>query len=397
MYKVTITTTRYFMSRFVMGLAIWGLATFVPVVADAESASPGNKCAKPSPEEGGYRYADEDFEFCAPKTLRKEAFITADKPQYGEFRDALQQKIIPQLRKDPKVPQEAKDKLISHLINVLANFDGRCDTARYLGTRQLEATRGTTKENDLDDLGEKDNDDDPTPDPAIKEMCAWTVMHLQNRLCVPSKSSQQWRDHEVYQVAAYVQLLHQILSTQSDQCINKTAKDLRRYNRQWQVVALEGYTQYPWEYGLNSLIRGYRLKEDSVKRWSPSRGQLIFLHPSIGLGLNSMSKIEDNDPDLRTVFLLAAELVGGLRYFNEYKNYLGGSIVFTANNADLTKPSIGGAIHLFKYFSLGYSWGVYPKTYRGQGTAFMLFDVGSLWSTGHKIESSAPKILNRFK
>ena len=259
---------------------------------------------------------------------------------------------------------------------------------------------GTDESGGDDDDDDDDSDGQTGGDPDYGR-CAWTVFSGDHKLCASIAENAPWNDQQVDRVAGYVTLIRQLLGGFSAACVRGARADLRRYNQQWERYALGGYTQFPWEYLVNSAIRAGYLKhhvndKNASNRWQPLGAQLILAHPGVGIGLDGASKVDDDEPKRRTVAVLTLEVVGGIGYFKDFKWYFGGSILLSANNVDLTLPSVGLAVHLFRYISVGYSLGV-VKDNLARGTAFVLFDVGSLISDDEKIKKVAVGAMDQFK
>ena len=109
----------------------------------------------------------------------------------------------------------------------------------------------------------------------------------------------------------------------------------------WEQYFERGYSQLPWELFLNS-----RLARNAAELDPPMR-QLILLHPSVGLEVPARSI-----RDLTRQDAVALELLGWIRYRNDYRDYLGLSGVVTFTEGLGT--GIGPFFHFGRVAKIGY-------------------------------------------
>jgi hypothetical protein len=109
----------------------------------------------------------------------------------------------------------------------------------------------------------------------------------------------------------------------------------------WDQYFERGYSQLPWELFLNS-----RLARKAADLDPPTR-QLILLHPSVGLEIPTRSI-----RDLTRQDAVALELLGWIKYRNEYRDYLGVSGVVTFTEGLGT--GVGPFVHLGRVAKIGY-------------------------------------------
>ena len=109
----------------------------------------------------------------------------------------------------------------------------------------------------------------------------------------------------------------------------------------WEHYFERGYSQLPWELFLNS-----RLARKAADLDPPTR-QLILLHPSVGLEVPTRSI-----RDLTRQDAVALELLGWIRYRNDYRDYLGLSGVVTFTEGLGT--GVGPFLHFGRVAKVGY-------------------------------------------
>ncbi len=118
---------------------------------------------------------------------------------------------------------------------------------------------------------------------------------------------------------------------------------IKQADRRWKNYLENGYSQYPWE----SLVNGKLWK---FSAFDPPDRQLIFLHPTVGVEMSTVSlkKLVADE-------VINVELLGYVAYYgDDHENFLGGSIA--ASLRDRVKPGIGVVFHWNRSVSVGVSW-----------------------------------------
>ena len=129
--------------------------------------------------------------------------------------------------------------------------------------------------------------------------------------------------------------LHKIKKKEREKLI----KSIKRAHERWKNFIFDGFSQYPWE----ALLNGYFTSFDIQY---PPKVQYIVLHPELSFELktdNLQAKLE----------VLTVEVLGLLRYKNNWKNFFG--VSFIVNMREDLGAGIGGMIH-YNMYSLGIVW-----------------------------------------
>jgi hypothetical protein len=169
-------------------------------------------------------------------------------------------------------------------------------------------------------------------------------------------------------------------------------KRLHKARGKWDHLLVRGYTQFPWELPINSAIadrrqkrfcKGEPSKACEAAELDPYRLQLVFLHPSAGLGFTGFG-VKHFDPDPKAVVVLNIEALGVLGYTKGFVHYFGASPSLSLADLDFGTPLIGFTLHLTRWIHLGYGASVVPGQGRSDAnTLFVgadLFGVLSKWS-----------------
>ena len=111
----------------------------------------------------------------------------------------------------------------------------------------------------------------------------------------------------------------------------------------WDNFISDGYSQFPWELAINSLLRRATTYEPPKYHW-------ILLHPSLGAEVSgsSVKRLLRNDA-------LVVEGLGLLRYNADHTRYLGVSAVTTLARG--STATVGVYAHLwYPQMAAGYAW-----------------------------------------
>ena len=114
---------------------------------------------------------------------------------------------------------------------------------------------------------------------------------------------------------------------------------IKKAEKRWRSYIFDGFSQYLWEALLNGHLTSFDIQH-------PPKLQYLLLHPELSFEVktdNLQAKIE----------VLTVEVIGILRYQNEWKNFYGLSLI--VNMRDDLWAGVGALVH-YNMYSLGIVW-----------------------------------------
>ncbi len=136
-----------------------------------------------------------------------------------------------------------------------------------------------------------------------------------------------------------LQTINALLHKLKEKERKKVISAIKKAEKRWRSYIFNGFSQYPWEALLNGHLTSFDIQH-------PPKLQYLLLHPELSFEVktdNLQAKIE----------VLTVEVIGILRYQNEWKNFYGLSLI--VNMRDDLGAGVGALVH-YNMYSLGIVW-----------------------------------------